>query len=236
MERENRQLEALELGGISAKLRVLLKPDVSRRIEPDFEVLLEAEGIAARPGPKLRIKQAVVENLRHAIMSCQKVRLKHKNRREKKVNERLVHPYGFLHGHRNYLVCWHEIPGSKEFVLFSLPHIEEAEILDDAFVRDPEFSLGEYAARSFGVYQGKSFDTVWKFNPEAAENAAEFVFHPSQVVTKLEDGSLLVRFHAAGELEMAWHLYTWGNQVEVLEPPHLADLIAGQRVNWEAMP
>ena len=32
------------------------------------------------------------------------------------------------------------------------------------------------------------------------------------------DGSLLVRFRAGGALEMCWHLFTWGDHVEVLVP------------------
>ena len=38
---------------------------------------------------------------------------------------------------------------------------------------------------------------------------------------ELEDGSLLVRFRAGGKLEMCWHLFTWGEHVEVVEPAQL---------------
>ncbi len=37
-------------------------------------------------------------------------------------------------------------------------------------------------------------------------------------MTRELDGSLLVRFEAAGHLEMAWHLYAWGDAVEVVKP------------------
>lgn len=39
-----------------------------------------------------------------------------------------------------------------------------------------------------------------------------------------------MRFTAASDLEMAWHLYTWGDKVDVLEPKRLADIIHGQWV------
>lgn len=82
--------------------------------------------------------------------------------------------------------------------------------------------MTDYAGRSFGVYQGEAFETVWRFSPAAAMSAAEYVFHPHQVMETQADGSFLVRFTAAGELEMAWHLYAWGTEVEVLSPPSLA--------------
>jgi predicted DNA-binding transcriptional regulator YafY len=39
------------------------------------------------------------------------------------------------------------------------------------------------------------------------------------------DGSLVVRFRAGGLLEMAWHLFTWGDQVEVVEPGELSGVV-----------
>jgi predicted DNA-binding transcriptional regulator YafY len=80
------------------------------------------------------------------------------------------------------------------------------------------------------------FDTTWRFSPEAADDAAEFIFHPAQQLERQQDGSLIVKFRAAGDLEMAWHLYTWGRQVEVLEPKSLADMVEQHRVSWPALP
>ncbi|HLN24329.1 MAG TPA: WYL domain-containing protein [Patescibacteria group bacterium] len=236
MERDNREGEAARLAVLSTKLRALLRPDVACRVEPDLEALLEAEGLAARPGPRPCIQVTVIEDLRQAIVTCRKVKLLYRNRRTKKTNERLVHPLGFLHGHRNYLVAWHEHPKANDFALFALPHIQAVQITVESFERDPAFDLNEFASRSFGLFQGEPMDVVWRFLPEAADDAAEFVFHPSQQVERQADGALIVRFRAAGDLEMAWHLLTWGNMVEVLEPKELADMVSGHQVAWPALP
>jgi hypothetical protein len=37
------------LGG---KLKVVMKPDQARKVQPDLEALLEAEGLAMRAGPR----------------------------------------------------------------------------------------------------------------------------------------------------------------------------------------
>jgi predicted DNA-binding transcriptional regulator YafY len=233
---ENRADQVRELETLSSKVRALMRPEVARRVEPDLDALLEAEGLAMRPGPRPRISVSVTECLRQAIKACSKVRLRYRNRRDGRINRRLVHPYGFLHGHRHYLVAWHEHPKANVFSIFSLPNIEEAELLDEPFERAPNFSLDEFAERSFGLFQEEPFDVVWRFTPEAAGDAANFQFHPSQIVTNQPDGSLIVRFHAGGSLEMAWHLYTWGDKVEVLEPAWLAEQVQGQRVAWPALP
>jgi len=53
---------------------------------------------------------------------------------------------------------------------------------------------------------------------------------------KRPDGSLDVKFRAGGLLEMAWHLYSWGDQVEVIAPEALAKLVAPARQKWPALP
>jgi predicted DNA-binding transcriptional regulator YafY len=234
--RENRPGQANSLWRLSNKLKALMRPDVARQVEPDLDALLEAEGLAMRPGPKPRTNRTVIEELRHAVMACSEVEIMYRNRSTNRINKRLVQPYGFLFGHRHYLVAFHLNPKAMKFALFSMPNIEGVEDTGDMFERDEEFSLKEFAERSFGVFQEEPFDVVWKFSPEAARNAQEFMFHPTQTSEKQEDGSLIVRFCAGGDLEMAWHLYTWGDHVEVLEPKRLANLVGKDRPHWEGLP
>jgi predicted DNA-binding transcriptional regulator YafY len=35
------------------------------------------------------------------------------------------------------------------------------------------------------------------------------------------DGALIVKFRAGGAREICWHLFTWGDAAEVLEPEKL---------------
>ncbi len=107
-DRENLPDRAGSLAGLAAKLKALLKPDVARRVEPDLEALLEAEGLAMRPGPRPRVDLSVIEDLRHAMKACRKVAIQYRNRRDGRRNRRVVHPYGFLLGHRHYLIGFHE--------------------------------------------------------------------------------------------------------------------------------
>jgi len=235
-DRENLPDRAASLAGLAAKLKALLKPEVARRVEPDLEALLEAEGLAMRPGPRPRVELAVIEDLRHAMKACRKVAIQYRNRRDGRRNRRVVHPYGFLLGHRHYLIGFHENPKANHVAPFALPNIESVEILEEGFTRDPAFSLAVYAERSFGLFQEEPFDVAWKFTPEAAPTAREFVFHPTQTQEDLPDGSLIVRFRAGGWLEMAWHLFRWGDQVEALEPARLADAVRDHRPAWPGLP
>jgi len=236
LRKANREDQAANLETLGAKVKALMKPETARRVEPDLEALLEAEGLAMRPGPRPRISVTVIEDLRNAVKGGARVKIAYRRRSDHKLNWRTVEPYGFLHGHRNYLVAWHEHRKESKFLTFSLPNIEKVEILPECFERDETFSLEAFAEQSFGLYHEEPYEVVWRFTKEAAPIAKEFDFHPTQSMKRQKDGSLLVTFTAGSDLEMAWHLYTWGDQVEVIEPKRLADMVNGNRVHWKVLP
>ena len=154
------------------------------------------------------------------------------------VAERRVAPHGLLLGMRRYLVARDEDrdPALRHF---RVDRVRAARLLGTSFVREPGFDIAEHAGRAFGSYQDEARygEVVWRFSPAAAPTAREFVFHPGQTVEEEPDGSLVVRFQASGWLEMAWHLYQWGNAVEVLAPEGLREMIVGyRREDFEALP
>ncbi len=236
LKRENMIDQASSLENLKAKLTALMNPDVARRVEPDLEALLEAENLALRPGPKPRTRPFVLSELRDAVKACRACTLRQRTRATGKVNQRTVYPYGFLYGQRHYLVAYVPRATGRKFRMFSLPNIISVKPTDDFFERDPSFTLESFAQNSFGVYQEDPVDVVWKFSPKAARDAKDFIFHPDQELEELKDGSLIVRFHAGGMLEMCWHVYCWGDQVEVIEPKALADLCADTSKAWPGLP
>ncbi len=231
---EGRADVAGALSSLEHKLKAWQKPDGRRRLETDVEALLEAEGLACRPGPVPLLDREVVEALRQAVLSCRQVRIDYTARTSGKTSFQTVHPYGFLHGHRHYLVAYNT--GSEGVRLFSLANVGKVTPLDSYFERPADFDLQSYAARTFGVFSEEPVDVVWKFRPEAAAEAKTYRFHPNQTMEEMEDGSLIVRFTAGGQVEMAWHLFKWGDLVEVLEPRSLADLITPYRPHWGFVP
>ena len=231
LKRDNMKEASANLEDLSTKLKALMDTGVARRVEPDLEALLEAEGLAMRPGPKPRISSLVLEDLREAIKACHKVEIRHRNRVTNRLRSRIVCPYGFLYGNRHYLLAYDE--GARDYRKFALPNVEEVNGTGDYFERDEGFSIEEYAETSFGVYSEDPFDVVWKFSPEIAGDVKQYSFHPQQIMKQEEDGSILVEFRAGGILEMAWHLYKWGHHVEVIKPRELAEMVHPNRMKWE---
>ncbi len=234
LEEQNRPDAAARLAEVAAKVKALMRPEVARKVAPDLEALLEAEGLALRPGPRPLVDIQVVDTLREAVKAGLQVRFDYRKRGGGHGQVRQVEPYGFLYGHRHYLVARDTNDGKLK--LFGLPGISGVVLTAAPFTRDPEFSLAAFARQSFGVFQEQPFSVVWKFTPAVAEEAASYQFHPDQLLTRNPDGSLTVSFTAGGWLEMAWHLYSWGDQVEVIAPQHLSEHVARFRPSWPAPP
>jgi predicted DNA-binding transcriptional regulator YafY len=139
---------------------------------------------------------------------------------------RVMTPYGLMFGRANYLVAAPD--GSIEPRNLRLDRIADLEVLETPGVPPPDFDLDAYANRSFGIYQDAVQDVVLRIAPDAAAEALVWRFHPTQSVERQSDGSVVVRFSASGALELVWHLFTWGDKLEVVQPQSLRELLLNE--------
>ena len=204
----------------AATLCALMRPAALRRAEPDIEALMQAEGIAMRPGPRPRLDSALLPTLRRAILGVQLVAVRY-IRPGSEPALHLICPYGTLYGGDGRAWLVGHVEGLPHMRLWRLDRIASLDLLDRCFARREDFDFRAYAAQSFGVFQEAPMDVVLRVTPEAAGEAACWLFHPTQVATREPDGALRVSFHAGGAQEMCWHLFTWGAAVTVLEPDEL---------------
>jgi predicted DNA-binding transcriptional regulator YafY len=210
---------AARLRDAAATLRALMRPSALARAEPDIEALMEAEGIAMRPGPRPVISPGVLANIRRAILGMQLIVVRYKANGAEEPATRILCPYGILYGGRGWLVA--HVEGLADMRLWRLDRIDSVDLLDRNFDRLEEFSLTKYAAQSFGVFQEEPQEVLLRFAPEAAADAATWIFHPSQSMEYDSDGALLLRFCAGGKQEILSHLLSWNTSVSVISPASL---------------
>lgn len=234
-EDERRLRHARALQDLQDELLARLPACQALRTEVDAQAVWGSLGQIARPGPKVDVKTEVVDAVLEALRGPFRLRIRYG---AKDATPWVIEPHGVLLGHRSYLVA--RLPARGERLLnLRMDRIWDPDCLDESFKLEDGFTIDAYAARAFGVYQdpAQHCEVVWRFAPEAAERAAEFRFHPSQSQERETDGSLTVRFSASGWLEMAWHLYQWGDRVEVIAPAGLRALVEGhRRSDFDAMP
>ena len=239
LERNALGVEATELRRLREKVLALVPRSKIARLETDHEALLEAQGLATRPGPSARIAPQIALTISTALKSSERLKIVYHSRGSAKATARFVEPYGVLIGVRRYLVAKPKADTEGPLRYYVAERIQSAELTGESFVRDPGFDIDKHAQKAFGAFQNDAEygEVVWKFKSGAASHARSFLFHPTQVLEDLPDGSLIVRFRASGHLEMCWHLYMWGNQVEVLAPPALRMMVESyQRSDFLALP
>ncbi len=69
-------------------------------------------------------------------------------------------------------------------------------------------------------------EVILRFAPTVASRVEEATWHPTQDVDELPDGSLEWRATISGTVEIRLWILSWGDDVEVLEPPSLRDDVA----------
>lgn len=190
------------------------------------EILLLANGFASRPGPTRKVSEDYLNLLFTSFRSPTMVEIVYQGAHDPEPRKRLIEPHAVIVGMRYYLIA-RDVDADRQYRQFRFDRITEMHGTVQAFERDQDFDVDRYSAQAFGSFfsDAEQSPVRWQFSPSAASAAREFMFHPAQELTDLEDGSLLVEFTASGWLEMAWHLVKWGKGVEVLDPPELREML-----------
>jgi predicted DNA-binding transcriptional regulator YafY len=213
------------LESLERKVRAAMRGAALRRLVPDVEALVRAETLAMQAGPRPFEEEAVIGKVRYALMAMKCLSFAYQGGRTPGAVRRVT-PYGLMFGRMNYLVAAEK--GSAEPRNWRLDRMGDLTVLDESGSPPATFSLQEYASRSFGIYQGEIERVVLRVSREGAADALRWRFHHDQAVSQEPDGTVIVRFMASGMLELAWHLFTWGDKIEVLAPESLRQTLVSQ--------
>jgi predicted DNA-binding transcriptional regulator YafY len=217
-------VRAQALKSLEQKVLSSMRASARRRIAPDLEALVQAETIAAHAGPRPFEDAAVLGAVRNALKGMTLLRFRYEGGSTPgRVRE--VTPCGVLFGRANYLVA---VEGEGEPRTWRLDRMADVEALETFAAPPADFSLQDFADSSFGIYHDAVEDVVLRIDAARADDALAWRFHANQQVQKLPDGRVEARFRASGMLELAWHLFTWGDAVEIVSPPSLKQTMAAE--------
>jgi predicted DNA-binding transcriptional regulator YafY len=219
---------AQSLAGLDKKIRAAMRHGRRRVTETDVEALLRAERIAVQAGPRPAEHPGLLMAIRQALLGMKMVRFIYHGGSTPGASRDVV-PYGLIFGRVNYLIG--ADAGATKPKHWRLDRIEKLQCLDMAASPPADFDLVTFANTPFAYFEGPQEDVVLHVLPGAAEEFKNYRFHSSQTVEDRPGGGVIVRFRASGMLELAWHLFSWGNKIEIVEPVSLRQqMIAELRV------
>ena len=211
--KNNLQLDSTKdvLNGIVDKLKALSRKNATE-IEDAIEILLKTEGSAVTQKPSYKIDIQILDTIRQAIKENLRIKCKYDGR------DKILSPFGIVYGANIYLIG---VEGDKpDPYVYRLHKVTDIELTEEKFDKG-DFDIKEYANRSFGVYQNEIIKVELRFSKEVAEDVLNYNFHPTQKVKQNDDGTVTVKFKASGELEILWHIFRWGDKVQIISPKSL---------------
>ncbi|MGZ9100796.1 MAG: helix-turn-helix transcriptional regulator, partial [Brevundimonas sp.] len=153
---------AAALEGLERKLKSAMRSTTLNRLAPDLEALVRAETIAVQAGPRPSADEAVLTEIRQAILAGRPLGFIY-SRPGAEARRRSVAPCGVMFGRANYLVAADRESGRIQ--TFRLDRMSAVRAEDGVVSPPADFDLQAFASQSFGIYQDEIEDVVLRVTP-----------------------------------------------------------------------
>ena len=224
LDRSGAASRAAQLRALEAKVVSALRAPVRRRIAPDLEALLQAEAMAVQAGPRPYGGRGGAGG--HPRGDQGRAGLELPLRGRFRTPGRLAAPSRRMVSCSPAPTTWWRRRATGEARNWRLDRLKDVQVAEAMALPPGGFSLQAYADRSFGIYQDAPEDVELLFAPSAAEAVLRWRFHIGQSAAEEAGGRVRVSFRASGMRELAWHLFTWGDAVEIVSPERLKAVLA----------
>lgn len=183
--------------------------------------------IQSGPTNPLVGKEGFHQRLIDAIASRRVVRIEYGSLTEWETITTKLRPYQLMFSRRSWFVIGRSSM-HRAVRTFNVGRIAALKPLREKYVVPKTFSLEKYLGNAWNMIPAyeADCDVVIRFQPLVAQNVAEVVWHKTQKLKRLEDGSLEFSARVSGLNEIAWWILGYGDQAEVLKPAKLRKLVA----------
>lgn len=209
-------LDDPDLADLMVKVGALLTKSEQSQLEEAGETLIFDTNIW-RGG---HVDRSMIARLRQAARNRFVVLFVYTNS-EGMVELRTVEPIGLAwKGYAWYLYAYCQL--RSDYRTFRLSRMKEVVVSDESFIRR-DMSLEDLNARWGKIDTANLIRMVLRFHPRVQIKVEEY-FLPEEI-TIAEDGYFIVRTDHAEDVWLYGTLLSFGTDVTVLEPKHLADSI-----------
>ena len=170
----------------------------------------------------LRILTTVAE----AWVSQRRLKIAYRSLPREKAVERVIEPYYIepaAPGHASYVVGYCHL--KKSIRTFKIERIEWAELTQEHYTIPADFDANKFFDSSWGIVVEGEVKTIKLkiVDPEIMRIMEETTWHPSQVLEKQKDGSMIMTLRVTDTVDLYSWIMGWGEKIEVLEPKELRE-------------
>lgn len=200
------------------KLAILLPPLLTADIDASLR------SVAKRPREPDQMR--VFEQIALAWTTRRQMKIRYQSLQSDEIRDWVIEPY-FVEmtgvGYSTYVIANAAREGKQGIITFKLDRIQTAEVLNTNFEVPADFDITALLSSSWGIIWGEETEVRLKFSPAVVRRVKESLWHPSQVLEDLPDGSVLMTLKIGSTLEITPWIRSWGPDVEVLEPKALRE-------------
>jgi predicted DNA-binding transcriptional regulator YafY len=171
------------------------------------------------------------EVITQAWFLARKARITYQGASDEQATERLFSPYVLEPsglGYSCYVIGYDDLRGAMRTL--KLERIRTATLTEEPFNRPDDFDPYRLLASAWGIIwsQDSQEEVRLRFAPRVARRVKESLWHPSQSIEDLPDGSCLFTVHIGSLTEIRPWIRQWGADVEALAPPALRTELAAE--------
>jgi len=208
------------------KLSAVLPPTLAEQVRKTMAWMQKLE----KNEKHLRVLSTVAE----AWVSQKRLKIEYRSLPSKEAVKRIIEPYYIepaAPGHASYVVAYCHRAGKLR--TFKMERIESAELTSESYTISPDFDANEFFGSSWGiVVEGEVKRVRLRIrDAELMRLMGETIWHPSQVLEKQKDGSMVMMLRVTDTVELCSWILGWGEYVEVLEPKELREEIVNTARN-----
>lgn len=187
------------------------------------------EKVVFGAGAQIDLNPEVWHNLEVACQESRQVQMEYFTASRNSTSKRTLDPYLFhiYRGTNPYLIGFCHT--RQEVRWFRIDRIRKLTVLDQKFVRNPDFDAQEHLSLIFQHEVGgvPVQVRIW-FDPKTAPYIRERRWHPTQVLEEEADGSVTLQMTVRGLNDLKRWVLGYGQGAIVREPPELVDLVKAE--------
>jgi predicted DNA-binding transcriptional regulator YafY len=174
--------------------------------------------------PKDERHLGVLATVGEAWVSQRRLKIVYRSLPAEKATKRVIEPYYIepaAPGHASYVIGFCHLKNAVR--TFKIERIESVELTSEPYTIPPDFDANEFFGSSWGIVVAGEVKTVMLRikDPEITRIMEETTWHPSQVLQKQKDGSMLMTLRVTDTVDLFTWILGWGERVEVLKPEEL---------------
>ena len=164
--------------------------------------------------------------IQKAIHQKRKLKMVYRSFTERERIRTTIDPYRLVFCQRAwYVVAYSSLHQSMR--TFKLLRIYQLKFLDKLYVPNKDFDLDKFFGYAWNMIpEGRVYRVALRFSSKVAGNVAEVLWHKTQQIEWLKDGSMIFRVTVDGLAEISWWILGYGAEVGVMAPVVLRKRIA----------